>query len=358
MALTRLGDKSLQLILFGGKGGVGKTTMAVSSALELAKEKRVLIFTTDPAPSLTDSFGQLIGDEPTAVAGMPNLFALEINAQKVFQDLKKQYSRDFLEVMQQGTYLSNEDVESMFSLDLPGMDEVMSFKKIVDFIESSDYDLYVVDTAPTGHTLRLLLLPELLNSWIKFLAKLRWKHKTMLRAFGGAKQIEKADTFLLEMKKTIKRISNLLLDPEKTEFVAVTIPEKMAVSETEDLLKSLELMHIASRHVIVNNMFPHEASDFTELGNIMRTSRSRAEGFPSALPFFNSNFNLERYLDYAEIRRKTQEKYIHEIEQKFSTHTITEVLLQPTELQGIDALKQLGAYLFSETPESADQTAS
>jgi arsenite-transporting ATPase len=311
MALIDLDSPSLQFIMFGGKGGVGKTTMAAATALELAREHRVLIFTTDPAPSLADCFGQAIGNEPTPVANIPNLFAMELNARKIMEEFKQKYGGEILDILQQGTYLADEETEDIFHLDIPGMDEVMSLKKIIDFMDNSDYQQYIVDTAPTGHTLRLLMLPELLDNWIKFLASLRWKYHAMVRQFAREQRIEKADQFLLEMKKTVKKVKALLQNAEKTEFVVVTIAERMGVSETEDLLRKLAQMHVPSRHIIINNIFPPEESHF------------------------------------ARARREMQERYIHEIEQKFSTHTIIEVALQPTEMQGIAHLQQLRAQLFS-----------
>lgn len=313
MVANRLFDPSLQFILFGGKGGVGKTTMAVATALELAKERTVLIFTTDPAPSLADSFGQEIGSEPTAIVGEHNLFAMEIDARKVLQDFKEEYDGDILDILQQGTYLADEDTEELLRLDIPGLDEVMGLKKITDYMDSLDYELYIVDTAPTGHTLRLLVLPELLDSWIQFLARLRWKHHAMVRQFAREQRIEKADGFLLEMKKTVNKVKSLLQNSEKTEFVVVTIAEKMGVCETQDLISSLEQMRIPSRHIIVNNLFPQDGSDF------------------------------------AERRRETQARYIHELKEKFSSRRITEVVLQPTEVQGIDSLQKLATQLFHET---------
>jgi arsenite-transporting ATPase len=313
VSLNGLLNTSLQFILFGGKGGVGKTTMTSATAIELARMRKVLIFTTDPAPSLADSFGQAIGNEPTAVNGVENLYAMEIDARKVLEEFKEEYGSEILDILQQGSYLADEETEELFQLDVPGLDEVMSFKKIIDFMQSSDYQVYLVDTAPTGHTLRLLTLPDLLDQWIKFLATLRWKYHTVVRHLARSDSIEKADEFLLEMKKTVKRVKALLQNVETTEFVVVTIAEKMAVSETEDLIKSLEQMHIPSRHVIVNNVFPREESDF------------------------------------ARQRRASQEQYIQAMRQKFHTHSITEVILQPTEVQGIARLQALGARLFAES---------
>lgn len=310
MALTELLKKPLQFIMFGGKGGVGKTTMAAASSLALAKNKKVLIFTTDPAPSLADSFGQEIGNEPTAIQGVKNLFAMEIDAKKVLEEFKEKYGEDILDILQQGTYLSNEETEEIFSLDIPGLDEVMGLKKITDFMESREYSLYIVDTAPTGHTLRLLTLPELLDNWIKFLAGLRWKYHAMVRQFAREERVAKADQFLLEMKKTVKKVRELLQDSGKTEFIVVTIAESMGVAETEDLMATLKKLHIPSRHIVINNIFPDEECNFIKQ------------------------------------RKKSQEKYIAEIKQKFPGHRITEITLEPDEIHGINQLKELGRKLF------------
>ncbi|MFH1030869.1 MAG: ArsA family ATPase [bacterium] len=312
MALNELLKKNLQFIMFGGKGGVGKTTMSAASSLVFAKTKKVLIFTTDPAPSLADSFNQKIGNEPTAIKDIKNLFAMEIDAKKVLEEFKKTYGQDILNILQEGTYLADEEVDKIFSLDIPGLDEVMGLKKITDFMESDEYQLYIVDTAPTGHTLRLLTLPDLLDDWIKFLAGLRWKYHTMVRQFAREERFEKADQFLLDMKKTVKKVKELLQDSEKTEFITVTIPESMGVKETEDLIANLEKSHIPSRHIIINNIFPNKNGDL-----------------------------------FIQKRRQNQEKYILEIEKKFPKHKITKIELQSNEIQGINNLKKLGTNLFS-----------
>jgi arsenite-transporting ATPase len=311
LSLDRLSKTSLQFVLFGGKGGVGKTTMAAAAALELAKTRRVLVFTTDPSPSLADSFGQEIGNEPTAIVGQDNLYAMEINASKVLKEFQAEHGSEILDILREGTYLEDEESEELFHLEIPGLDEVMSFKKIMDFIEHSDYQLYLVDTAPTGHTLRLLTLPDLLDNWIKYLATLRWKYHVMVRHFAKQDRTERADAFLMDMKKTVKRVKELLQNAQKTEFVVVTIAEKMAVAETEDLIASLKQMHVPSHHIIINNVFPEDDCDF------MRR------------------------------RRAFQEKHIHTIKKHFASHQIIEVFLQPEEIYGKKRLETLGAQLFA-----------
>ena len=311
MSLNNLLDKKLQFILFGGKGGVGKTSMSAASSIMFADNgKKTLLFTTDPAPSLADSFGQELSNKPTAIKGVDNLFAMEINAQEVLQEFKEKYGEDILDILQKGTYLDENEAEEMFKLDIPGLDEVMGLKKITDFMENKEYDLYIVDTAPTGHTLRLLTLPDLLDNWIKFLANLRWRYRYMVERFSGKETIEKADEFLLEMKKTVKKVKSLLQDESKTEFAIVTIPEAMGVLETEDLVKILKESNIPSDHIIVNNIFPKSKCDFCAK------------------------------------RWEMQSKYIKTIKDNFSEFDITEIELQPQEIRGLDALKKLGKSLF------------
>jgi len=313
MNLKGLLKKNLQFILFGGKGGVGKTTMAGACAIQFARhfpKKKILIFTSDPALSLEDSFGQKLSGEPQRIKEFKNLWAMEIDAKAELEKFKKQYGEDILDILQKGTYLSGQETEEIFSLDIPGLDEVMGLKKIVDFMESSDYAVYFLDTAPTGHTLRLLTLPELLDDWIKFLASLRWKYHYMIERFTGKERIEKADEFLLEMKKTVKRVQELLRDPERTAFVVVTIPEAMAIAETEDLIGDLKKNKIPSQHIIINNIVPKEKSPFLQK------------------------------------RRLVQERYIKEIKKSFPDFNIAEVELWAEEIKGIDKLTTLGNQLF------------
>jgi len=179
MALTGLKEDALKLILFGGKGGVGKTTCAASTGLYLSKDFKTLLISTDPAHSLTVSLEQKIGDEihpvrdktPKAtdgclrqpisngVKGINNLSALEIDAEKALSKFKLEREDEIKKIFDTSTYLDQEDIDSLLALPIPGIDEVMGFKTIVDLIEEEKFDKYIVDTAPTGHALRLLTLP-------------------------------------------------------------------------------------------------------------------------------------------------------------------------------------------------------
>jgi arsenite-transporting ATPase len=312
MALTGLLEPSLKLILFGGKGGVGKTTCASSTALYLAKDFKTLIISTDPAHSLSDGLGQKIGNEIENVKGVENLSALEISAEKALSEFKIEYEDELRKIFDTSTYLDKEDIDSILALPIPGIDEVMGFKTIVDLIEEGKFDKYVVDTAPTGHALRLLTLPELLDDWIKVMAKMRWKYRYMVTSFAGKYKPDSADDFLISMKKTVKKIEGLLKDENRCEFIVVTIPEDMAIKETERLIKSLNQYRIKVRQMVINNVIPE---------HIMCL--------------------------FCQARREGQDKYIREIRDKFSDLKITILPLQPHEVKGIDALKSMGNMIFS-----------
>jgi arsenite/tail-anchored protein-transporting ATPase len=312
--------KPVQFVLFGGKGGVGKTTMAVSTALAIANlhpKKKVLVFTTDPAPSLGHCLGQAFSTEIQKVKGVKNLWALEIDAQTELKKFKKEYGEEVLDILQQGTYLSDEEAEDMFSLDIPGLDEIMGLKKIMDLMQATPgskdhYDVFILDTAPTGHTLRLLTLPKLLDEWIKFLASLRWKYHYMAKRFSGETAPKKADQFLLEMKKTVKRVQELLKDPKRTAFLVVTLPESMVVSETRRLVADLQKFHIPIHHLLINHVIP-----------------SAVEA-----PFLKS-------------RRKIQNRHLKAFRQAFPGLATTKIELQPGEVQGIKSLIDLGKHYLS-----------
>lgn len=313
MSLKQLLKKKIKFILFGGKGGVGKTTFASSCAVKLAEDKKlkILLFSTDPAHSLGDSLEQELSNEPQLVSDFKNFYALEIDAKKTWENFKKEYGDDIREILDEGTYLEDQEVSELFDLSIPGLDEVMGLKRIVDFMEEEKYDRYILDTAPTGHTLRLLALPDLLDNWIKFLAKLRWKYRYMVSRFSKESVEDKIDKFLMDMKKTVKHVNEILTDPEKTEFIAITIPEALGVYETKRMIEELDTLNIPVRHIVINNIVPKE-----------------------------------RGSTWLETRKKTQENYIKELKKDFKNYEFTEIEQEPEEIKGLKKLEILSEKLF------------
>jgi arsenite-transporting ATPase len=276
--------EKLRIIMFGGKGGVGKTTCASSSAIWAAEHGRnTLIISTDPAHSLGDSLGlELPPGIPTPVEGLENLTALEINPKanmSEFQGLSGMNPVEDLGIPGMGEMGMFSELQEFASMNPPGIDEALAFAKVLEFIETDhDYDLIVFDTAPTGHTLRFLSLPETLSGWIGKILKLRLK---LGKFFGNLKRFlkgeEKEDADSLELLEklnhSIENARDDLKDPTLNSFVIVMIPEEMAVAETGRLINELVKYNIPNYNIVVNQLFPNNA----ELCDFCRSRKQMQE---------------------------------------------------------------------------------
>ncbi|MFO7796851.1 MAG: ArsA family ATPase [Promethearchaeati archaeon] len=270
---------NLQMVMFGGKGGVGKTSCATSSAIWAAEHgKRTLIISTDPAHSLGDSLGlELPPGEPTLVKEVENLTALEINPKANMSEFEGMTNINPIEEMGipgMGEMGMFGELQELSSMNPPGIDEALAFAKVLEFIETDhDYDLIIFDTAPTGHTLRFLGLPETLSGWIGKLLKLRLKIGNIfgsIKSFFSRSEEEEDEGNSLELleklNESIKNARDDLMNPSVNSFIIVMIPEEMAIAETGRLINQLIKYQIPSSNIIVNQLFPdtHELCDFCE----------------------------------------------------------------------------------------------
>merc|ERR1711998_478803 len=196
---------SLRWVFVGGKGGVGKTTTSCSLAIELSKAREsVLVISTDPAHNLSDAFGQKVTKHPTLVEGFDNLFAMEIDPNVDPEELMGG-APPGMEAMGGG--------QASFMADLgksiPGVDEAMSFAELMKQVQTMEYSVIVFDTAPTGHTLRLIQFPEMLNKALEKVMGFRDNMGGMLTPlgslFGGAlPDMDQLFTKINQMKSTIE----------------------------------------------------------------------------------------------------------------------------------------------------------
>jgi arsenite-transporting ATPase len=249
-----LEDPHLRLLFFGGKGGVGKTTCAAAAALRYARRSSqgsFLLVSTDPAHSLADSLGDF---QPPG-----KLKILEFNAQDSLESFKARHRGKFAEIAARGTFLDEEDIRRILDLSLPGLDELMALLEIAGWAQTRAYDLIVVDTAPTGHTLRLLTTPEMIRSWLKALDALLAKHRFMQQRFRGSYQRDELDYFLLDLAASVKQMEGLLRNPRTCRFVPVMLAEEVVISETVKLLDDLRRMHIPVTEVLVNRLYPENS---------------------------------------------------------------------------------------------------
>ncbi|MBI4612506.1 MAG: TRC40/GET3/ArsA family transport-energizing ATPase [Planctomycetes bacterium] len=241
------------LVLVGGKGGVGKTTVAAALALTLASrrpDRRVLLLSTDPAPSVRDALaGETLGD-------LPNLRVIELDAQASFSRFRARHREGLREIALSGTFLDEADVERFLDLAVPGLDEIAALQAIEEFIESGKLDHLVVDTAPAGHTLRLLALPEAIQTWQDALEGLSAKHRLLAATYGSGALAGEGDRLIGELASTATEARLLLADPDRTSFLLVTNPDPLSVREAGEFLAVLREIEAPAPLLVVNRVTP------------------------------------------------------------------------------------------------------
>lgn len=243
-----LSRADLQLLLFAGKGGVGKTTMACATALALAAERKVVLLSTDPAHSLSAALGTAIGAEPRRIA--PRLTALAPDPEAQWRDWRDAYKDELSDVLRHK--LRNADLafdrralERLLDLTPPGLDEIVSLTRLTEILEQEPDALVVLDTAPTGHLLRLLEMPAILEGWLRALFAVLLKQKSLMR-------LPRLTDRLIALSKHLKALRRLLAAPQQTSLCAVTIPTYLAYAETQDLLAACARAGIAVSRIFVN----------------------------------------------------------------------------------------------------------
>jgi arsenite-transporting ATPase len=259
-------QKTLQWVFVGGKGGVGKTTTSCSLAAQLAKTRnKVLIVSTDPAHNLSDAFCQKIGREPTPIEGFDNLSAMEIDANNDMEEMQRNMEEQGAD---DDTGLSS--MMSELTSSIPGIDEAMSFSELMKQVQELDYDVVVFDTAPTGHTLRLLSFPTILEKALGKVMELKDRFGGLIGQAtammgNGANPGQAQDAILGRLEETravINKVNDAFQDPALTTFVCVCIPEFLSIYETERLVQELSKFGIDSHNIVVNQViFPEKDAE-------------------------------------------------------------------------------------------------
>ena len=248
--LTPLLEEPRRLTIFGGKGGVGKTTLAAATALALARSVPTVVVSIDPAHSLGDSLGQPLGPEPRPVAD--GLAACELDPKRewaAFKDHWQEESRQLFQGLPGGGRLDpvydRQIAEQLGKIQPTGLDEIQAATAIIDLLDEDERRLVVVDSAPTGHLLRFLESPALVLAWSKELMRLLVK-------YGLAGQVRQLSEDLLELSRKTKRLEALLHDPAGCEVVVVALAEAPVMAETERLIGRLQAMNVAVRRLVWN----------------------------------------------------------------------------------------------------------
>src|SRR5205814_3422424 len=241
----------------GGEGGVGKTTTAAAAALAAAERgRRVLLVSTDPAHSLGDALERRLSARPSRLpTRRGHLTAVELDADRALERWLAARRRPLRTIAARGTYLDEEDVDRLRALSLPGVDELIGLVELHRLATAAASDV-MVDTAPTGHTLRLLAMPETLGRIAGVLGDMLAKHQFLGESLAGGHRRDAADALVAELEGEARALHALLRDPARSRFTWVLLPEPLAVAEARDGVRALEEAGITVDEIVVNRVTP------------------------------------------------------------------------------------------------------
>jgi arsenite-transporting ATPase len=307
-------------IMFGGKGGLGKTTFSAAAAYWLAKKGyKVLVFSVDPQASLSDIFEQdIFGKGPVEI--MPNLYAQEIDADQRIREYQNEIRQKILDMY--GLEEVPEEIENYIQAAAaePAMEESAIFDEVVDIVVSGEYDYYIYDLVPLGHALYYLSMASVYDQWIDKITGLREEmaeYEKVAAVMKREKETEE-DKILQELqyiKHRINASSSILTDREKTAFYFVLVPEEMIILDTQKAAGLFAKYDVPLSGYIVNRVIPPELAD----KNIPEYLRNRLE---------------------------MQKKYLHKIEQTFGSEVLTDVPEFERDITGLPMIEQVANALF------------
>jgi len=312
-----LEQKELKWIFVGGKGGVGKTSVSCSLALQLAKIRRsVLLISTDPAHNISDSFEQQFTRAPTKVNGVANLMAMEVDSSPPDESLDQMFSDQSGE----GADFTKGIIKDLIG-NLPGLDEAMALTQIMTIVEQHDFDCVVFDTAPTGHTLRLLSIPTAFEKGLKKIIQMKSMFGGLMSSMGGALGMGNInqgdiDQGLEKMLPVVQKLNAEIKNPDMTTFVCVCIPEFLSLYETERLIQKLTVLDIDTHNVIVNQIVYPDKDKMGEVQCGLCLARTKMQG-----------------------------KYLEQINDLYEDFNVTKMPLLPREVKGVKTLQLFGGLL-------------
>jgi arsenite-transporting ATPase len=310
MSLKNLDQLRKRVLMFGGKGGVGKTTTSASTAMHFAAAGlRTLLLTNDATPSLSDILETPVGASETPIGGVPNLWALEIDPDEVMRRWKVKFGPEIYEASRVFVDMPYDEVVDYVGL-APGIQEEFVLDLILEKVRQVQYDLIVWDTAPAGDTLRLLELPY------KFLNHLRTAPRVYLNVRDKLQLKSVPFLQLIGSWRTLSQeITDFFRDPANVEFILVTIPEGLGAYQAERVLADLARFGFQVNHLVVNYVVTADDGGF-----------------------------LRR-------RSAMQQPYLDLLDSRFGDRmTITHLPLFAEEVKGVSRLREVEKHLFGVTP--------
>jgi len=308
--------------MFGGKGGLGKTTLSATCAFWLASQgKKVLLFSVDPQASLSDIFQRdIFGKGPVPI--VQNLWAQEVDADRRIRDYQDEIRKKILDMY--GFDKVPEEIDQYISAASaePAMEESAIFDAVVDIIVQGDYDYYIYDLVPLGHALYYLSMAKVYDEWINKITKLReeMSHYDQVAATMRRQESREEDKILEELKYIKGRInasSQILTDKRRTAFFFVLVPEEMIILDTKKAAELFARFDVPISGYVVNRMLPPDLAD----GNIP--------------PYLKNRIEL-------------QQKYVEQIRATLGEEVLAYVPEMERDVAGLNMIERLAEKLFGE----------
>ncbi len=304
-------------IMFGGKGGLGKTTFSAATGYWLAQHGyKVLVFSVDPQASLSDIFQQdIFGKGPVRI--MDNLYAQEIDADKAYQQEIRQKILDMY-----GFDQVPEEIENYIQAASaePAMEESAIFDAVVDIVVKGDYDYYIYDLVPLGHALYYLSMAKVYDEWINKITRLREEmreYEQVAKVMRRQKTMEE-DQILAELqliKSRINTSSGILTDRQKTAFFFVVVPEEMIIIDTKKAAELFARFDVPIAGYVVNRVLPEELAQ-------------------------------QHVPDYLKHRIAMQRRYLEEIDRTFGHEVLAYVPELERDVTGLPAIERLATIMY------------
>jgi arsenite-transporting ATPase len=307
----------LRYVFFGGKGGVGKTVMAATTAVHLARSgKRTLLASTNPVHSLSGALDQKVSGKPTPIEGVENLWAEEIDTRDAIERSKREI-REKIQWFLKFAEISTKADEFVEAATMnPAFEESAMFENMVDMMFKDEYDVYVFDTAPTANARRLLGMSKVYGLWVEKMLKSREEAQSLreVLSFTKKKEEDPLMLYLVDFRERIRHARELLTDPAKTAFFFVTLPEALPIAVIRRFIDWFTDFGIPVGGVLVNMVIRPEEGE--------------------AAPDFVRN------------RIESQAGYLDEIGQRFPGQVRAVVPLYDSDIRGIPSLDRATGAVF------------
>jgi len=299
-----------EVVMFAGKGGVGKTTLSAATALHLAERGyRTLILTSDPAPSLGDIFERRIGDRVVEIS--TNLYALELSAEEVLRRWKQKFGGEVYEVLSSFVPVREEIIDYIGSA--PGIDEEFMLDYIAGIATGGEYDRVVWDTAPAGHTLRLLRMPAVFIEHLEEAAKVYLRLYSAMLKIRETLGLRRPSREVFDIIEGWKRLSEELIEfirSPRVEVIPAGMPQGLSVAQVRRLMEELKKFGIEVNKIVMNGVLPEHPCEF-----------------------------------HREMVR-TQRRYLAELRRDYPGVELVEVPLLPVEIRGLEGIRRVERLLF------------